>query len=92
MNSKEPAVAYRNMEVVIYPRQDITDKDIVQEHPMICTEPEHIRYDIEKSEWYRRHSSNQGQDTAIYTEEIEQDVQQCTSSEKHRHYGQCFHA
>ena len=42
MDSKEPAVAYRNMEVVIYPSQDIADKDIVQEHPVISAEPEHI--------------------------------------------------
>ena len=44
MDSKEPTATYRNMEVVVRPGQDITYKDIMQEHPMISTEPEHIRH------------------------------------------------
>lgn len=66
MNSEQIQIRNRNTELIINYTEDICNKDIMKEHPMICTKLKHIRSQVEKYQRQERYSAEERYPMALY--------------------------
>ena len=75
MNIEYHKVGYGNAYLKIDQAKDIRYDYIMKKHPMICTEAEYIRCQIQKCQGKERYATEVGQPIRFYPEDAEESIQ-----------------